>query len=94
MLKPLNIEPIPEPREIDEESFKNKPVESNRIWIAGKPVEEWLNASVGSSPCCSVCGDSPCRTTEVQGTIFEEIPEAVILKAALIATSGWIGQTA
>jgi hypothetical protein len=90
VLKPLNIEPTLELREIDERSFKNKPAESNRMWIAGKPVEERLGASVGSSPCCSVCGDSPCRTIEVEGAVLEEIPEGVILKAALIAASGLI----
>lgn len=94
MLKPLNIEPILELREIDETSFRNKPAESNRIWIAGRPVEEWLAASVGSSPCCSVCGDAPCRTMEVEGAVFEDIPEAVILRAALTAVSTLIGQTA
>lgn len=94
VLKPLNIEPILELREIDERSFRNKPAESNRIWIAGKPVEEWLAAHVGSSLCCSVCGDTPCRTMEVEGAVFEDIPEAVILKAAFIAASGLIGQTA
>lgn len=91
VLKPLNIEPILDVREIDDRSFRNKPAESNRIWIAGKPVEEWLAASVGSSPCCSVCGDTPCRTMEVEGAVFEEIPEAVILRAALLAASGLIG---
>ena len=94
MLKPLNIEPVLEFREIDETSFRNEPAESNRIWIAGRPVEEWLAASVGSSPCCSVCGDAPCRTMEVEGAVFEDIPEAVILRAALIAASTLIGQTA
>ena len=94
VLKPLHIEPILEVREIDERSFRNNPSESNRIWIAGKPVEEWLGASVGSSRCCSVCGEAPCRTMEVDGAVFEEIPEAVILKAALLAASGLIGQTA
>ena len=93
VLKPLNIEPVLELREIDERSFRNKPTESNRIWIDGKPVEEWLAAGVGSSPCCSVCGDAPCRTMEIEGAVFEEIPEAVILKAALIAAAGLIGQT-
>lgn len=93
VLRPLNIEPILELREIDERSFRNKPAESNRIWIAGKPVEEWLGASVGSSLCCPVCGDTPCRTMEVEGAVYEEIPEAVILKAALIAASGLIEQT-
>lgn len=94
VLKPLHIEPILEVREIDERSFTNNPSESNRIWIAGKPVEEWLGASVGSSRCCSVCGEAPCRTMEVDGAVFEEIPEAVILKAALVAASELIGQTA
>lgn len=93
-LKPLNIEPTLELRQIDENAFKNKPTESNRIWIAGKPVEEWLAANVGSSPCCSVCGDTPCRTMEVEGAVFEDIPEAVILKAALIAASSLMGQAA
>jgi Domain of unknown function (DUF2703) len=44
--------------------------------------------------CCSVCGDDACRTMEVEGAVFEDIPEAVIMKAALIAASGLIGQTA
>lgn len=90
-LKPLAIEPTLDVREIQESAFKDKPAESNRIWIAGKPLEEWLAASVGSSPCCSVCGDSPCRTVEVEGTVFEDIPQPVILKAALIAASQLMG---
>ena len=93
-LKPLNIEPTIELREIDDRSFRNNPAQSNRIWIAGKPLEEWLNASVGSSPCCSVCGDAPCRTLEVEGSVFEDIPEAMIVKAALIAAAQSIGQPA
>jgi uncharacterized protein DUF2703 len=94
VLKPLDIEPVLEVREIDDRSFKSKPEESNRIWIAGRPMEEWLGAAIGSSRCCSVCGDAPCRTMEVEGAVFEDIPEAVILKAALIAASGAIGQAA
>jgi hypothetical protein len=93
-LKPLNIEPILEIREISESSFRKDPAQSNRIWIAGKPIEGWIGAGIGSSKCCSVCGDEPCRTMEVEGAVFEDIPEAVIMKAALIAASGLIGQTA
>lgn len=86
-LRPLDIEPSLEIREIGEKSFKAAPSESNRIWIAGRPMEEWLGATVGSSRCCSVCGDSECRTVEVGGTRFEAIPEKLIIKAALIASS-------
>ncbi len=66
-LGPLGIEPTLETREIDEQAFKADPSESNRIWIAGRPMEEWLGANVGRSRCCSVCGDSECRTVEVGG---------------------------
>lgn len=86
-LHPLGIEPRLEVREIDEKTFKTNPSESNRIWIAGRPMEEWLGASVGSSRCCSVCGTSECRTVEVEGTTFETIPETLFLRAALIAAS-------
>lgn len=93
-LKPLNIAPVLDVREIGESSFRKEPAQSNRIWIAGKPIEEWIGAGVGSSKCCSVCGDQPCRTMEVEGAVFEDIPEAVIMKAALVAASALIGRTA
>lgn len=86
-LRPLGIEPILETKAIDERSFKGDPSESNRIWIAGKPIEEWLGATVGSSRCCSVCGELECRTVEVGGTVFEAINETLILKAALVAAA-------
>lgn len=90
VLKPLNIEPVLQVREIDDKFFRDAPDESNRVWIAGKPLEDWLGANIGSSACCSVCGETPCRTVEVEGEVFEEIPEAVILKAALIAAAAQI----
>jgi hypothetical protein len=91
VLRPLDIEPTLEAREIDEETFKADPSASNRVWIAGKPIEEWLVGRVGSSRCCSVCGDSECRTVEVEGAVFEAIPEELFLKAALVAASQLFG---
>lgn len=86
-LAPLGLEPTLEIREIGEAAFKNDPSASNRIWIGNRPLEEWLGARTGSSQCCSVCGDSECRTVEVGEAVFEEIPEELILKAALIASA-------
>lgn len=86
-LRPLGIEPVLEVQALDKLAFKAQPSESNRIWIGGKPMEEWLVATVGQSPCCAVCGDSPCRTIEVEGTTFETIPERLFLRAALMAAS-------
>ena len=89
-LAPLGIEPVLSVRELDDATFRAAPDESNRIWIAGKALEEWLDAQSGTSPCCSVCGDAECRTTEVDGTVYEEVPRAAIVKAALMAASGLV----
>ena len=90
-LQPRGIEPVLETRAIDETSFQADPSESNRIWIAGKPLEEWLGARVGASKCCTVCGDLPCRTMEIGGNTHEAIPEDLIVRAAMMAASGMIG---
>jgi hypothetical protein len=91
VLAPLDLEPALETREIPEESFRADPSASNRIWIAGRSLEEWLGARTGSSRCCTVCGDAECRTVEVGKTVFEAVPEDLILKAALIAAAQVLG---
>lgn len=93
VLRPLGIEPTLETRVIDTDSFKANPSESNRVWIAGKPMEEWLGANVGSSRCCSVCGESDCRTVEVSGTVFEAIPEKLFVRAGLAAAASLLDIT-
>ena len=93
VLRPLDIEPTLETREIDQATFAADPSESNRIWIAGRPMEEWLGAGVGSSRCCSVCGESECRTVEVAGATFETIPEDLVITAALIASAQLVAST-
>ena len=86
-MQPLGIYPVLETRAIDDATFREAPAESNRIWIGGKPMEEWLGAQAGNSPCCEVCGDLPCRTMELHGQTYEAIPEDLIVKAAMIAAS-------
>lgn len=86
-LQPLGIEPTLQAQSIDDSTFKVEPAESNRIWIAGRPMEDWLGAQVGMSRCCSVCGDSDCRTLDVGGQRYETIPEELVIKAALLAAS-------
>ena len=92
-LRPLGIEPTLKTQEIDDEAFKANPSESNRVWIAGKPIEEWLEANVGMSRCCSVCGDSDCRTLEVGGRTYETITEEQFIKAGLMAGSQMVGSS-
>jgi hypothetical protein len=86
-LAPLGLQPTLEIRAISAAAFRSDPSASNRIWIADRSLEEWLGASSGSSQCCSVCGDSECRTVKVGDDVYEEIPEELILRAALAAAA-------
>lgn len=86
-LAPLGISVQVVVRELTEEQFRADPAESNRIWIAGRPLEEWLDAQAGTSPCCDQCGDDPCRTVEVDGVTLEAIPPEVIVRAGLLAAA-------
>ncbi|MDZ7652390.1 MAG: DUF2703 domain-containing protein [Burkholderiaceae bacterium] len=81
-LCPRGIEPFVELREIDEATFRVDPSASNRIWIAGVPMEDWLGAGVGKSRCGAACGDADCRTVTVDQTTFETIPADLIVQAA------------
>lgn len=89
-LRPLGIEPVLQTRAIDLATFREDPLESNRIWVAGRPLEAWVGAEVGATPCCSVCGDSPCRTVGVDGTSYEVVPERLLVRAAMIAAAGLV----
>jgi hypothetical protein len=93
VLAPLGIEPQLEVVDIEEGAFAVSPLESNRIWIADRPMEDLLSGSIGSSRCCSVCGDSECRTLEIQGATFETIPERLIVKAGLLAAADLLDES-
>lgn len=68
-------------------TFTKDPLQSNRILINAKPLEEWVNAMAGQSKCCDVCGDSECRTVSMDGNTYEAIPEELIIRAGLIAAA-------
>ena len=72
---------------LDFSIFTDDPLQSNRIWIAGRPLEEWIRAAVGKSQCCHVCGESECRTISVDQKTFEIIPEEMIIQAGLLAAA-------
>lgn len=86
-LEPLGVRPVLETREIDPATFLQQPDQSNRIWVGGRPLEDWLGARSGSSQCCDACGDAECRTLEIDGTSHEVVPEALLVRAGLSAAS-------
>lgn len=86
-LAKLDIEVALEKKVISPAAFSKDPLESNRIWIAGKPLEEWLAASFGKSQCSSSCGKSECRTVIIDKKTYESIPAELIVKAGLLAAA-------
>jgi hypothetical protein len=87
VLKPFDINVSLIKKAIDPERFKEDVLQSNKILIAGKTLEEWLGAGTGQSRCCEVCGDAECRTVEYADQIHETIPADLIVKAGLLAAS-------
>lgn len=84
-LRVLGIDVVLKKDVVSEPEFLKNPLESNRIWIAGEPLEKWLSATSGQSKCGSTCGESDCRTVTVDGKTYEAIPTELIVKAGLLA---------
>jgi len=84
-LRELDIDVVLEKKAISPSVFSEDPLQSNRIWIAGEPIEKWLSATTGRSQCCSTCKDSECRTVTVDGITYEAVPAELIVKAGLLA---------
>ena len=84
-LRELGIDVVLEKKTLNPFTFLEDPLESNRIWIAGEPIEKWLSATTGQSKCCSTCGDSDCRTVTIDGKTYEAIPTELIVKAGMLA---------
>lgn len=87
ILATRGLKPVLETRTLDEDRFCCAPEESNRVWIQGVPLEQWVGAEVGASPCCDVCGEQPCRTLELNGVAHEAIPERLVVQAVLAAAA-------
>jgi len=86
-LTPLGIEVVVQKDEMSIQEFEKDPLRSNQIWVNKRPLEDWLAAQVGQSPCCEVCGPSDCRTLILEGETYETIPAEMIVRAGLFAAS-------
>lgn len=86
-LKQLDIAVALEKVAVSPSDFAKDPLQSNRIWIGGKPVEEWLQATIGKNQCGGPCGNSECRTITVDGKTYNAITTELIVKAGLLASA-------
>uniref|UniRef100_A0A7V4G8P5 DUF2703 domain-containing protein n=1 Tax=Desulfobacca acetoxidans TaxID=60893 RepID=A0A7V4G8P5_9BACT len=82
---PVGIDFSLKKESITPEEFQRHPLASNRIYVDGRPLESWLKAEVGQSPCCGPCGDAECRTLTVEGQEHTTIPAELVVKAGLLA---------
>lgn len=87
----LGIKVILEKKALDPETCAKDISQSNRIWINGQTLEQWLDAEVGMSPCETCCdalgSDVECRTLIIDGKTYEVIPANLVIKAGLVAAS-------
>ena len=94
-LAPLGIEVALETRALNPATCTKDVSQSNRIWLGGRALEDWLGAAVGKSPCapcCEALGETvECRTLQVGGETYEAIPAALIVRAGLLAASDLLG---
>lgn len=84
-LAPAGVLFVVEKKALPFHEVSQDPSRSNRVWIDGRPLEEWLDVKVGRSPCCGPCQDLHCRTLEMNGSVHETIPAELIIKAGLLA---------
>ena len=63
--------------------------QSNRVFVDGRSLADWLGGTVGMSPCESCCPELgpkvECRTLSVDGRTYEAIPATLIVRAGLRA---------
>lgn len=91
-LAPVGIDVRLQTERIEEAAFRKAPLESNRIWVGERPLEEWLGARTASSPCCDACAGAECRTVSVGAETYEAIPAALIVRAGFVAAGELLRQ--
>jgi hypothetical protein len=84
-LRPLGIALRTERKALSPAAFRRLPSSSNRIWVGGRPLEDWLGATTGESRCCGSCGDARCRTVELGGASHAAVPARLVVGAGLMA---------
>lgn len=88
----LGISVVADMMELSTDEFLQSTLESNRVWVAGKPIEDWLKAETAQSQCSGSCGDNVCRTITIGDQEFEVIPKELVLKAGLRAAAELVVQ--
>jgi hypothetical protein len=88
-LRPLNMKVVLDEQPITPAECAKDISQSNRVFVDGRSLAEWLGGTIGMSPCESCCPELgpkvECRTLTVGGQTYEAIPAALIVRAGLRA---------
>lgn len=88
---PLGIQVAVQEKSLDAATFAQDVSQSNRVWLGGRPLEEWLGAEVGKSTCATCPVEAgradavECRTIKLADRTYETIPADLIIRAGLLA---------
>ncbi len=95
-LRPLNMQVVLEEKAMSAEAFARDMMQSNRIWLNDKPLEEWLGATTGKSDCGGCCGKLAekvqCRTLIVGKHTYEAVPAVLVVRAGLLAAEAALAE--
>jgi hypothetical protein len=88
-LRPLNMKVVVEERPMTREEFAKDVSQSNRIFVNGRSLVDWLGGTIGMSSCEGCCPELgpkvKCRTLTVDGQVYEAVPAPLIVRAGLRA---------
>ncbi len=90
-LRPIGMDVICVEEALGSEDCGGDITWSNRIFIQGRLLEDWLGGRTGQSvceSCCEMLGEQvECRTVSVGGATYEVIPASLIVQAGLLAAA-------
>ena len=90
-LRPLNMSVVLDERPLTPQECAKDISQSNRIFVEGRALADWLGGTVGMSSCESCCPELgpkvECRTLTVDGQTHEAIPATLIVRAGLLAAA-------
>ena len=95
-LRPLNMRVLVEEMPMSPETVAQDSSQSNRIFVDGRPLADWLDGTIGMSPCKSCCPNLgpnvKCRTLTLDGKTYEAIPATCIVRAGLRAADNALAE--
>ncbi|MFH0981980.1 MAG: DUF2703 domain-containing protein [Planctomycetota bacterium] len=97
-LRPLHFEVALEETSMAPAAVARDTLQSNRVFVDDRPLEDWVGGRTGMSLCGSCCDylgpGVQCRTVAVEGQTYEAVPADLIVRAGLLAAEAALARRA